>query len=547
MQDLTLLQHAEIIYHQSKDCKLEGDYLTPMASHLKVFEDWLNLTPKEAFITVNIFGLSLMGYNNWVEAICNHLECDVFKIHYFQDTISSLKLKLILRESSNRRFGNLEVTEKISKAIIKNELNFQIHINMEDELAVFDTFNQFYENLRCNEIEQKTHKEITEMYMQEAQKFPLFKWIKNLQLSWRENVLLFRVTWEYIIGYDETNLKRTINDYLEQERNRIEFFKSIIDQKNILVKNKLLKIESGSFSDNVFLTLADEYIQILSENNIDISVYRTQDKKSKDYISSDSIHKKTLFLNPSEAKQVKMLASIIQNDKLLQIQENLKEKGMPSGINILLYGLPGTGKTETAFQLAQMTGRAIWKYDLSEAKSMWFGQSEKQVKRIFTDYKALCKKEEITPILLFNEADALISKRGDVDTSSVKQVENSIQNILLDELENFEGIFIATTNMLDNIDAAFERRFLYKLQFENPNTENLKYIWMDKLTMLNENEATLLANEFPFSGGQIENIARKVMLYEIIENKEPNIDTIIEFCEQETWHTADKSRRKMGF
>jgi hypothetical protein len=65
--------------------------------------------------------------------------------------------------------------------------------------------------------------------------------------------------------------------------------------------------------------------------------------------------------------------------------------------------------------------------------------------------------------------------------------------------------------------------------------------------MLNKNEATLLANEFPFSGGQIENIARKVMLYEIIENKEPNIDTIIEFCEQETWHTADKSRRKMGF
>jgi AAA+ superfamily predicted ATPase len=547
MQDLTLLQHAEIIYNQSKGCKLEGDYLTPIASHLKVFEDWLHLTPKEAFIAVNIFGLSLMGYNNWVESICNHLECDVFKIHYFQDTISSLKLKLILRESSNRRYGTLDVTEKISEAIVKNDLNFKIQINMEDELAIFDTFNQFFENLRSNDIEQKTHKEITEMYMQEAQKFPLFNWIKNLQLSWRENVLLFKVTWEYIIGCDEINLKRTINDFLEQERNRIDFFKSIIEQKNILIKNKLLKIESGSFSDNVFLTLADEYIQILSENNIDVSVYRTQDKKSKDYISSDSINKKTLFHNPSEAKQVKMLASIIQNDKLLQIQENLKEKGMPSGINILLYGLPGTGKTETAFQLAQMTGRAIWKYDLSEAKSMWFGQSEKQVKRIFTDYKALCKKEKNTPILLFNEADALISKRGDIGTSSVKQVENSIQNILLDELENFEGIFIATTNMLDNIDAAFERRFLYKLRFENPNIENLKYIWMDKLTMLNENEATLLANEFPFSGGQIENIARKVMLYEIIENKEPNIDTIIEFCEQETWHTADKSRRKMGF
>lgn len=547
MQDLTLLQHAEIIYNHSKGCKLEGDYLTPIASHIKVFEDWLQLTPEEAFITVHFFSIALLQENNWVDSLSRHFECNMFKIHLFQPIIRNLKSKLILKDSLRKRIEFIDVTDKISYAIIQNDLSYQVQINLEDELAIFEAYNQIYENIRFNEIEQKTHKEISVLYMQQAQQFQLFKWLNNLQLSWRESVLLFKVTWDYIIGYDETNLKRTINDILEQERNRIEFFKSIVEEKNILVTNNLIKLLAGSFSDDINLTLSEEYIQILSENNIDVSVYRTQDKKSKDYITSDEIHKKTLFHNPSEAKQVNMLASILENDKLFQIQENLKEKGMHSGINILLYGLPGTGKTETAFQLARMTGRAIWKYDLSEAKSMWFGQSEKQVKKIFTDYKALCKKEKTTPILLFNEADALISKRGDISSSSTKQVENSIQNILLDELENFEGIFIATTNMLDNIDAAFERRFLYKLRFENPTIENLKHIWMDKLKMLSENEAIRLANDFPFSGGQIENIARKILLYQIVENNEPNLDTIIEFCEQENWYTADKSRRKMGF
>lgn len=547
MQDLTLLQHAEIIYNHSKGCKLEGDYLTPIASHLKVFEDWLQLTSEEAFIAVNLFSLSLTSQLNWVEFFCIHLECDFFKLYYFHPVIKKLKTRLILKNNVRRRLETVEITDKVSEAIIQNNTSFQIQTTLEDELAILEAYNQIYENLESKEIEQKTHKEIAEFYMQEAQQFQLFKWLKNLKLSWRESVLLFKITWDYILGNNETNLKRTINDILEQERNRIDFFKSILEYRSILMKNNILKIASGSFSEDVHLTLTDEYIQILNENNIDVSVYRTQDKKSRDFITSDEIHQKTLFHNPNEAKQVNMLASILENDKLLQIQGNLKEKGMPSGINILLYGLPGTGKTETALQLARMTGRAIWKYDLSEAKSMWFGQSEKQVKKIFTDYKFLCKKEKVTPILLFNEADALISKRGDISSSSTKQVENSIQNILLDELENFEGIFIATTNMLDNIDAAFERRFLYKLRFENPTIENLKHIWMDKLKMLSENEANLLANDFPFSGGQIENIARKILLYQIVENKEPNIETIIEFCEQECWYTADKSRRKMGF
>lgn len=72
------------------------------------------------------------------------------------------------------------------------------------------------------------------------------------------------------------------------------------------------------------------------------------------------------------------------------------------------------------------------------------------------------------PVLLFNEADAIISKRKDVGRSNVAQTENAMQNIILEELENFEGIFIATTNLVSHLITAFERRFLFKIEFRKP-------------------------------------------------------------------------------
>ena len=107
---------------------------------------------------------------------------------------------------------------------------------------------------------------------------------------------------------------------------------------------------------------------------------------------------------------------------------------------------------------------------------------EKKIKEVFTDYKELCNKMKKlkcgrTPILLFNECDAVFSKRKDISYSNTAQTENSIQNIILEEMENLEGILIASTNLTDNLDPAFERRFLFKIQFENPSVEAKKAIW----------------------------------------------------------------------
>ena len=79
------------------------------------------------------------------------------------------------------------------------------------------------------------------------------------------------------------------------------------------------------------------------------------------------------------------------------------------------------------------------------------------------------KQSVKAPILLFNEADAIIGKCQVGAERAVEKMENSIQNIILQEIEQLDGILIATTNLAENMDKAFERRFLYKVKFEKPD------------------------------------------------------------------------------
>lgn len=144
---------------------------------------------------------------------------------------------------------------------------------------------------------------------------------------------------------------------------------------------------------------------------------------------------------------------------------------MQAGVTTLFFGAPGTGKTECVLQFAKKSKRNVIHVDISETKSMWYGQSEKLIKRIFSQYKEQYQEQEKAPVLLLNEADAVLGKRKQGGNSSTDSTENAMQNILLEEMEKFEGILIATTNLAANLDTAFDRRFLFKVKFETPTAE----------------------------------------------------------------------------
>ncbi|MCL1817412.1 MAG: AAA family ATPase, partial [Spirochaetaceae bacterium] len=261
----------------------------------------------------------------------------------------------------------------------------------------------------------------------------------------------------------------------------------------------------------------------------------------------DKIISKKLFYPEKTAHQVAELTGLLHEENFSAIRKRLSGDGMRTGFACLFSGCPGTGKTETVYQIARETGRGIMEVDISNIKDMWFGESEKKIKAVFTNYRKAANNSPVVPILLFNEADAVIGKRQTLHEmrNGPGQTENAIQNIILQEIENLDGILIATTNLIKNLDTAFERRFLYKIDFEKPTLQIRKSIWQALVPGLSAEEAATLAEKFDFSGGQIENIARRRTVAGILYGAEPSVDTLIGYCAEETI-PADKPR-PIGF
>lgn len=268
--------------------------------------------------------------------------------------------------------------------------------------------------------------------------------------------------------------------------------------------------------------------------------------KPKGVIRHSSIVKKEMFYNPKEQQQIDQLANLLQREHLSQVREKLRERGLRSGFTCLFYGAPGTGKTETVLQLARMTKRNIIEVNVDEIKSKWVGESEKNIRDIFVNYHKAVKSSKTVPILFFNEADAIFGKRLEDITRSVDKMENSMQNIILEEMETLDGILIATTNLTCNFDKAFERRFLYKIEFSKPSIEAKSSIWQSMIPELNDEDASMLAERYDFSGGQIENVARKNVVDAILMGEELSFDTIIRHCDSELLG-GNRTRNRIGF
>jgi SpoVK/Ycf46/Vps4 family AAA+-type ATPase len=184
---------------------------------------------------------------------------------------------------------------------------------------------------------------------------------------------------------------------------------------------------------------------------------------------------------------------------------------------------------------------------MSELKSKWVGDSEKIVKGVFTTYREMCRTHELAPILLFNEADAIFSKRLQDPEGSVDQMMNSIQNIILQELENLDGILIATTNLASNFcDDAFARRFIFKVEFEKPAPETRAKIWKSMLDDLSDADALTLATRYDFSGGNIENIARKAAVGYVLSGHKADLGELVTYCDEETL-SSRKTAHRIGF
>ncbi len=228
----------------------------------------------------------------------------------------------------------------------------------------------------------------------------------------------------------------------------------------------------------------------------------------------------------------------------------IKDKRKSIDARIIFYGPAGTGKTMTAMSLAKTLKKPILGFDCSKILSMYVGESEKNVRRIFDDFKELSKKAKVEPILLLNEADQFLSSRSEGAGSSTDKMHNQMQNIFLEQIEQFEGILIATTNLLGNIDKAFSRRFNDKVEFKKPSKKQRLRLWQFMLPEKADYEEGFdienLAG-YGLTGGQI-NLIIKNTAYKVAVRDESvfGIQDFVDEIEKEMGSSFDKSH-SMGF
>jgi len=166
-------------------------------------------------------------------------------------------------------------------------------------------------------------------------------------------------------------------------------------------------------------------------------------------------------------------------------------------LTFLFYGPPGTGKTYTAEALANEMGKKLYMVNYPKLISMWLGNTEKNVERAFQEAR------EKDAVLLFDEADAMLRDRSFMFYNGLYE---SV-NVLLSELDRFDGVVIFTTNQATLLDKALDRRVSLKVPFELPGEKEREALWKIYMPEGLPTDVDLreLAKNFNLTGAQIKN------------------------------------------
>jgi SpoVK/Ycf46/Vps4 family AAA+-type ATPase len=261
---------------------------------------------------------------------------------------------------------------------------------------------------------------------------------------------------------------------------------------------------------------------------------------------ADKIKKETLFYNEAEGKQINTISRALEEENFQKLKTKLTERGLKSGINILLYGVAGGGKTSTVMQWAAATGRDVFFLDIANVQSKFVGEAEKQLQSVWTSYRECRKSMDKAPILLFNEADAILGTRMNAENSASKSY-NTLQNIMLQNMEDFEdGIFIATTNLASHLDPAFERRFLYKVEYKKPEVAVRRQILSNVFKDISAETIEKINMTCELTGGQIQNVHKKILINSLLNEEDNQESLILELCNEE-FVLSKTDRKPIGF
>lgn len=538
-QKMPLTTLIERVFKRINNSRFDEDELANITFETEKLKQYLNANREETIIFCVLFCLSFEQNKVDFNDIAKYIGFSSIEFLDYRKHLTQLDRKQLIKKQIERwSDANLSTTDYYVSKKVLDKIIDQQPITIHDEKVQDDA--GFLE-LACSLVEDKgnRHFDFYEMMsrfeelIDEYYTLNIVKALKGLLLKTEDALLLIVVCKEAIDGLEYVRLNSLLDTLYDASYLKSKCRKTFLNGENLLLKKSLIE-----FNDQSFISASEVRITDYAQKILLGTILQVGKSKTINIINCNVINGKPLYYNAQETTQLKEFTQLLSEENFKNVAERMKNHNLSNSFCALFYGFPGTGKTETVLQIAKNTGRDIYKIDIAQYKSKWYGDSEKLVKEIFDNYNNTAKKLTLKPILLINEADAMISKRLENVNEAVDKTNNALQNIILEAMENIDGILIATTNLISNLDKAFERRFLFKIKFEKPNQETSFKIWKSKLQFLNDDIIKALIKQFEFTGGQIDNIARKCMMYDVLQGSYPNENTLMNYCKEESLQHA---------
>ena len=538
---LTLLSAIERVVEGAKDSMLCDQFFINCKAELKFLADSYGITPRQAalFCVCMERGPRRIDFDD----LASFLDLNTIRILSYGSDIDALVHRRLLRYRDVQDEDSFDVPSIVVKSLKHNEVYQLPKRTGLDASSMMEYMNMWFEDLNDDAVSARELLDEMTAMIEENPQVALAQKINALHLC-DEDMLLVLFFCHKLINENDNDIRFGQLEDLFFDKADLNRAKANLRRgDHRLMQNKLIEhLCVEGIADNTRYKLTEEAKRdLLGEFHLGGA-----DEKLADVLLPEGLTAKELFFSENVAHQVEELTSLLGVEQYKEIHKRMEQRGFRQGFTCLFHGGPGTGKTETVYQLARCTGRQVMVVDVPQIKSKWVGESEKNIKALFDRYRTLVEKFDVAPILLFNEADAVIGIRKQGAQNAVDKMENTVQNIILQEMESLDGILIATTNLTENLDSAFERRFLYKICFEKPDAAVRSKIWGMMIPDLSKSIAATLAGKYDFSGGQIENIARKYAVSCILhgEAKDPQ-RALEELCSNEK--ICSSATRRIGF
>ena len=551
----TLLQSITKLHNNHSNLYKEESTIEEYNNELKIVCDFFDVEPKTGVLLSVIICDQLIGEVRYIHKVFKNIGFSSLEIISLNNQIKDLVKRSWLKQSNKTFPYAKEIksnqTEYIISQHILNAVLFLDKELIENERPLDFTdglikLRNYMKHLVDSNLYEDEMYDGVQQFLWDFKENTFLKEITESQeLLVEEKLILFWLSSEYIFDREEFDLD-AVCDFLGFENNFIYNFKQRIkNDKSTLFNTNYLSFVNPELADFSSITYGDKMLDLLTKTCVKVEQKKIKHKFCQ-LIQPDDIEFKNLYFNTKQHQDITKIIDMLSPENYKKMCENFKSHKMKEALSLLFYGLSGTGKTELVRQIAKKHNRILLMVDIASIKSMWVGESEKNIRRVFREYAEALKICDLAPILFFNEADAILNKRRKIESSS-DQMLNSMQNILLQYLEDFEGIFMATTNYINNLDDAFDRRIFYKKAFELPDENTRFQILQDLFPEWPNDWIKDIASDFELSGSQIQNIKRKLLVDSILFDIDySNKELLVNYIEEELGFRK-KNRTEIGF